>query len=84
MSDIFFKCRVCGKYLVVDDEGVGLAIDCPDCHASITVPDLLLVHECPRCKQIVKAACEMMGELVLCRSCQTEVRLPGNPRLVEK
>jgi phage FluMu protein Com len=84
MSDIFFKCRVCGKYLVVDDEGAGLTVDCPDCRASISIPDLLLVHECPHCKQIVKAACEMTGELVLCRSCQTEVRLPGNPQLVGK
>ena len=84
MSDIFFTCSECGEYLVVDDKGAGLAVDCPDYHASITVPDLLLVHECPHCGQIMKAACEMMGEVVLCRSCLSDVRLPGNRQLVEK
>lgn len=84
MSDIFFKCRVCGKYLVVDDDGAGLTFNCPDCSAAIAVPALLIVHECPNCRQIVKAACEMRGELVHCRSCQAQVRLPGKPRLVEK
>ena len=30
MSDIFFTCSECGEYLVVDDKGAGLAVDCPD------------------------------------------------------
>jgi DNA-directed RNA polymerase subunit RPC12/RpoP len=46
MSDIFFKCTACGKYLVVDDDGAGVTTKCPACDASIIIPDLLIVHEC--------------------------------------
>lgn len=40
MSDIFFKCAACGKPLVADDTGAGLEINCPDCNASIIVPEV--------------------------------------------
>jgi len=80
MSDIFFKCAACGKYLVVDDTGAGLAIDCPDCNNPITIPELLIVQECPRCRLVVEASPEMRGEVVQCPSCQSGVRLPGQPQ----
>ncbi|MGD0061319.1 MAG: hypothetical protein ABSA12_16810 [Verrucomicrobiia bacterium] len=38
MPDIFFKCEACEKNLVVDDAGVGLSVNCPDCSASIVIP----------------------------------------------
>lgn len=84
MSDIFFRCTACGKYLVVDDDGAGVTTQCPACDASIIIPDMLLVDECPHCKQTVKAAGEMKGELVRCSSCRGRVRLPGQPQLVGK
>lgn len=39
MADILFKCSECGKHLAIDERGVGLTINCPDCGASLVVPD---------------------------------------------
>jgi DNA-directed RNA polymerase subunit RPC12/RpoP len=38
MPDIFFNCESCGKSLVVDDAGIGLEINCPECNALVIVP----------------------------------------------
>ena len=38
VTDIIFNCGVCGKSLVINALGVGLAIICPDCGAEIQVP----------------------------------------------
>jgi len=37
-TDIIFKCGVCGKSLVINALGAGLAITCPDCGAELQVP----------------------------------------------
>ena len=37
-QDIVFDCRVCGKSLVINVLGAGLAITCPDCGAEQQVP----------------------------------------------
>lgn len=37
-TDIVFKCGVCGKSLVINALGAGLAITCPDCGAELLVP----------------------------------------------
>jgi DNA-directed RNA polymerase subunit RPC12/RpoP len=79
MSDIFFKCEACGNPLVVDDAGAGLTVDCPDCRKVIAIPKVLLVHECPHCKQKAKASAEMKGETVRCSGCQHEFSIPGQP-----
>ena len=84
MSDIFFKCEVCGKRLVAGDAGRGMTVNCPDCNAFITIPDLLIVQECPHCKKTLEAAAELKGELVPCPSCGGEVSLPGQPQSIEK
>ena len=37
--DITFDCPHCRKHLVVDADGVGLAIPCPICAGPVTIPD---------------------------------------------
>ena len=37
-EDIIFECGVCGKSLVINALGAGLAITCPDCGAEQQVP----------------------------------------------
>lgn len=37
-KDIHFACAVCNQGLVVDAEGAGMAFDCPECGAVLTVP----------------------------------------------
>ena len=37
-KDIVFECGVCGKSLVINALGAGLAITCPDCGAEQQVP----------------------------------------------
>ena len=37
-KDIVFECNVCGKSLVINVLGAGLAITCPDCGAEQQVP----------------------------------------------
>lgn len=37
-TDIVFECVVCGKSLVINALGAGLAITCPDCGAELQVP----------------------------------------------
>ena len=37
-TDIVFNCGVCGKSLVINALGAGLAITCPDCGAELQVP----------------------------------------------
>lgn len=37
-TDIVFNCGACGKSLVIDVLGAGLAITCPDCGAELQVP----------------------------------------------
>jgi len=37
-KDIIFECGVCGKSLVINALGAGLAITCPDCGAEQQVP----------------------------------------------
>src|SRR5207247_2400997 len=43
----------------------------------VTIPKILIVHECPECHQRVKAAAEMRGEQVRCPACEREFHLPG-------
>ena len=40
MSDIQFECPKCGHSLIVDSQGAGMSVACPDCHEQITLPDL--------------------------------------------
>lgn len=40
MSDIQFNCPKCGHNLVVDSQGAGMAVPCPECHEQITIPGL--------------------------------------------
>jgi hypothetical protein len=37
-TDIVFNCGACGKSLVINALGAGLAITCPDCGAELQVP----------------------------------------------
>jgi len=37
-ADITFNCGWCGQHIVIDEAGAGLAIDCPKCGKSLTVP----------------------------------------------
>jgi len=37
-KDIVFNCGVCGKSLVINALGAGLAITCPDCGTELQVP----------------------------------------------
>jgi uncharacterized paraquat-inducible protein A len=77
MPDIIFKCEACRNHLVVDEARRGMSVECPDCHASITIPSVLVVHQCPHCQQRLMLPPAMKGELVHCSSCQGEIRLPG-------
>jgi uncharacterized Zn finger protein (UPF0148 family) len=36
--DILFECPACGKSLVVDEQGEGMIVDCPQCHINVIVP----------------------------------------------
>jgi len=38
MADIAFNCPYCSQDLVVDEEGAGLEIPCPQCGATIQIP----------------------------------------------
>jgi len=37
--DITFNCTSCGQHVVIDEAGAGLAVQCPGCGESITVPN---------------------------------------------
>ncbi|MGI6087771.1 MAG: hypothetical protein ACOYCD_07515 [Kiritimatiellia bacterium] len=37
-DDILFECGNCGKSLVIDRQGAGLIIRCPDCNVDLQVP----------------------------------------------
>lgn len=39
MADILFKCPECSKSLSIDERGRGLTVTCPDCGASVEVPE---------------------------------------------
>ncbi len=77
MPDIFFKCEACGRHFVADDAGAGIMIDCPDCNAQTTIPEIATSGKCPRCRYRLKFSTEMQGESVHCPGCHGEVRLPG-------
>ncbi|MGA2605233.1 MAG: hypothetical protein ABSG14_13485 [Verrucomicrobiia bacterium] len=36
--DIYFFCGSCGQHMVIDDAGVGLTVQCPQCGNDVTVP----------------------------------------------
>jgi hypothetical protein len=36
--DIYFFCGSCGQHMVIDDAGVGLTVQCPQCGGDVTVP----------------------------------------------
>lgn len=38
-DDILFDCPVCGKALIVDRDGVGMEIACPQCQSMLRVPE---------------------------------------------
>jgi DNA-directed RNA polymerase subunit RPC12/RpoP len=75
MENLFFKCG-CGGPLITDEAAAGSSVDCPHCHGSTIVPTTFIVEECPGCKQPLKAAANMDGELVNCPYCEAEVRCP--------
>ncbi len=39
--DISFTCDKCGKILVIDEAGVGITIDCPQCGKAVYVPSAM-------------------------------------------
>ncbi len=77
MPDLFFKCSGCGKHLVIDEEGVGLTINCNHCQQSNPVPAPAVGFQCGHCHQPLKAAEELRGETVHCSGCQGGVAVPG-------
>ncbi len=81
MPDIFFKCESCEKHLVVDDAGAGQTISCPDCNADLTVPETVLIRECPLCKTNVEFSEDMKGEIVACPFCRKRFSLSGGEPL---
>ena len=36
--DITFNCDVCGEGIVIEEAGAGMAVNCPRCSHSLTVP----------------------------------------------
>jgi len=76
MLNLFFKCRSCGRCLITDEAQAGSSVDCPDCQVRAIIPTTIIVQECPGCKQPLKAAPEMNGEVVNCPYCNAEVRCP--------
>lgn len=77
MVDIFFKCAACGNDLVVDETRRGMTVECPDCQTPITVPTMLIVRQCPHCRQRLMVAAEMKGALLHCSACREVIRAPG-------
>jgi len=45
ITDIKFDCAHCGQKMVVDSSAAGLATDCPQCSASITIPRRASLHD---------------------------------------
>ncbi|MGD0814195.1 MAG: AAA family ATPase [Verrucomicrobiota bacterium] len=39
MPDIHFNCSHCGQDLIVEAAGAGLSVECPECRASLVVPE---------------------------------------------
>ena len=37
-DDMVFECPYCGKSMAIDKRGMGLTIECPDCHGLVRVP----------------------------------------------
>jgi len=44
-TDIKFECSSCGQRMLVDAEAAGMAVDCPHCAASMTIPKLGALHD---------------------------------------
>jgi DNA-directed RNA polymerase subunit RPC12/RpoP len=76
MLNLFFKCGSCGGRLITDEATAGSSFKCHHCKASTTVPTSIMVSECPGCKEPLKTAAEMNGELVDCPYCHAVERCP--------
>jgi hypothetical protein len=40
VADIRFSCSKCDHHMVIDEAGAGMAVTCPECGHSTTVPKL--------------------------------------------
>ncbi len=79
MADIFFKCRACGKHLLIEEAGIGMTLDCVHCSQSVVVPAPAGEVECAHCRQRLKVGEGMGGEQTNCPSCRQPLTVPGEP-----
>lgn len=75
MPDIVFKCRSCGKHLVVDEAGAGVKIDCPDCKTPLTIPTAGSPACCWSCGYVLAVALSLADEELNCPNCK--IALPA-------
>jgi len=73
--DLLFACPNCSKHLVMDDEGAGRTIKCPDCQESIVTPKPSIFFKCSSCNCYLSAPSEMEGKVRECPNCQKDVIL---------
>ncbi len=76
MADVYFKCAACARRVVVEEDGVGLMLDCPGCGSAIEVPPPDLRFACPACRADMTAPASMQGETVVCQACREESWVP--------
>jgi DNA-directed RNA polymerase subunit M/transcription elongation factor TFIIS len=76
MSDLMFSCPECANALVVDRAGAGSVLDCPDCGASIQVPQPVKEFACSRCSAPLCAPRELLGKTSNCPACSAEIVVP--------
>jgi predicted RNA-binding Zn-ribbon protein involved in translation (DUF1610 family) len=74
MPDIYFKCYACGKHLVVDSEGIGVTINCPDCKASVRIPTIVDSTFC-QCGEKINISRNLYDQPIPCPVCKRDVIL---------
>ena len=67
--NVHFMCPACGKHLEVDEAGVGLIVQCPDCAAPLKVPHKTARFVCPFCQVPVLVAENLWGQSIECSTC---------------
>lgn len=78
---IRFVCETCGKLLQTEDIHAGMSVPCPDCNATVTVPQpgqaAFVEFSCLSCGTPFRVPVDMAGKRTHCPDCNATLEVPG-------